>query len=133
MTSATIFGHRREPRHGKRWKPVGGFVKPVLIRMILASVLMTSAAQAQEYRAIGVGTMSCGSWTAARRTQGADAFALQQWVAGFLSGIGYQGPGNPLNGVDAEGVWAWIDNYCRSHPLDKIRMAAEAFDTEHPR
>jgi hypothetical protein len=39
-----------------------------------------------------------------------------QWVLWFLSGIGFAGIGNPLNGTDTDGIWAWVDNYCRDHP-----------------
>jgi hypothetical protein len=39
----------------------------------------------------------------------------------------------PLNNVaDGEAVLAWIDNYCREHPLDLIADAAMAFATAHP-
>jgi hypothetical protein len=53
---------------------------------------------------------------------------------GFLSGIGYEGDANlnPLNGMDAYGVWAWIDNYCQAHPIETIMEAAEAFASAHP-
>jgi hypothetical protein len=37
-----------------------------------------------------------------------------------------------LNGVDAQGVWAWIDNYCHANPLDEVSGAAEAFVNAHP-
>jgi hypothetical protein len=56
------------------------------------------------------------------------------WLLGFLSGIGYvnRDGDDPLDGVDAEGVWAWIDNYCRSYPIQKIGDAAAAFYRAHP-
>jgi len=38
-----------------------------------------------------------------------------------------------LNGTDADGVWAWIDNYCQEHPIDRLFIAAEAFAKAHPR
>ena len=36
-------------------------------------------------------------------------------------------PGDSLNGTDADGVLAWIDNYCRANPIKDIADAAEAF------
>jgi len=27
---------------------------------------------------------------------------------------------------DAEGLWAWVDNYCGTHPLNSIGQAADA-------
>jgi hypothetical protein len=59
----------------------------------------------------------------------------QQWILGFLSGVGYRGEGvvDPLNGVDAQAVWAWMDNYCQANPLKLVHEAGEAFVTAHPR
>ncbi len=54
-----------------------------------------------------------------------------QWVVGFLSGYGLRessvGGFDPLKGMDAEGVWGWIDNYCRERPTAKIWEASLAF------
>jgi hypothetical protein len=49
-------------------------------------------------------------------------------------GVASMGPAfNPLNGPDAQGVWAWIDNYCHAHPLVQISEAASAFTATHPK
>lgn len=86
------------------------------------------------FKAVGLGNSSCGTWTAARSRGEARAWGFEQWVLGFLSGIGYGGAdANPLNGMDADGVWAWIDNYCHEHPTDKLLSAAVEFAREHPR
>jgi hypothetical protein len=47
---------------------------------------------------------------------------------GFLSGIGYEGEEviDPLMGLDPQAVWAWVDDYCQAHPVEKIAAAAEA-------
>jgi hypothetical protein len=54
---------------------------------------------------------------------------------GFLSGIAYESTDgeNPMNGLDAEAVWAWIDNYCQAHPLEQIVTAGQQFVFVHPR
>ncbi len=44
-----------------------------------------------------------------------------------------EGGEDPLRGVDAEGVWAWIDNYCHTHPLEMIERAGTEFVSAHPR
>jgi hypothetical protein len=84
----------------------------------------------------GEGTISCGSWASLRRSGSLQAaFGPEQWVLGFLSGIGFTNGalGNdPLRGVDAEGVWAWVDNYCHAHSLETVQRAAVAFDSAHP-
>jgi len=87
----------------------------------------------------GIGTSSCGAWTADRRyPDSAPAVTDEQWILGFLSGVGYLGSGlsrniDPLATVDAEAVWAWIDNYCHANPLAHITDAAGAFFAAHPR
>jgi hypothetical protein len=114
-----------------------------MIRPILAAALLiSSAAEAADFSFIGTGHSSCGSWTASRRT--GQASLPEQWILGFLSGVGDVSASNanavggvterdPLNGVDAQAVWAWVDNYCRANPLDKVVRAGEAFVAAHPR
>ena len=111
-------------------------MKQVLVLVVLA-VLMNGEAKAQPtYHFLGVGTLSCGTWTAARRSGGSQALANEQWTLGFLSGVGAEGTqlgADPLNNADADGVWAWIDDYCHAHPVETIARAAKAFSIEHPR
>jgi hypothetical protein len=59
----------------------------------------------------------------------------QQWVVGFLSGIGSMvlGELDPLHGVDATAVYVWVDKYCHDHPTETIEAAARVFIQEHPR
>jgi hypothetical protein len=104
-----------------------------LVTLLL--ILMTGAADAQQknFVARGAGNVSCGAWTAARRSESASSH--EQWVLGFLSGLGagVEVSGlDPLKGVDPEGVWAWVDNYCQAKPLDALLTAAEAFARTHP-
>jgi hypothetical protein len=99
---------------------------------ILTVALMTNAeAMADMIKMLGVGSVSCGTWTIGRRDR--TAFGLEQWMLGFLSGAATWSPTlNPLNEVDADAVWVWVDNYCRVHPLDRITEAGKAFVIEHP-
>jgi hypothetical protein len=88
---------------------------------------------------IGLGWGACGTWTARRTARHADPAPYEQWVLGYLSGVAAGSAAldppkrlNPLNGVDAQAVSAWMDNYCRAHPLVTIFYAANAFVREHP-
>jgi hypothetical protein len=98
----------------------------------LAVILMTNPSIA--FTLIGAGAKSCGSWTTARRyghnTERSVPF--DQWMVGFLSGVGYAGQQNPLNNMDADGVLAWVDNYCATYPINDVLTAGMAFIAAHP-
>jgi hypothetical protein len=44
------------------------------------------------------------------------------WVLGYLTAAGVFAKSNA--GFDADGVFAWMTNYCQAHPLDHINEAA---------
>ena len=69
--------------------------------------------------------VSCGTWTQARQQDRQKPLTHQWWVAGFLSGLEYEGDPSrdPLAGNDIGGIAAWIDNYCRQNPLKTIAHA----------
>jgi hypothetical protein len=102
--------------------------------MVFAPHLALAQASGGQYHEIGSGTASCGAWTADRHQLANRALSDEEWVLGFLSGVGYIGydSANPLNKTDADGVWAWIDNYCSAHPISQISDAAAAFYHAHP-
>ena len=106
-------------------------MKSLFILMILVIPLIKSAAADRMIGGLGMG--SCGTWTKVRHDH--LAFAYEQWGLGYLSGVGdvHVAKLDPLQGTDADGVWAWVDNYCQGHPLDKIVWAGEAFVKAHPR
>ena len=71
------------------------------------------------------GLWSCNSWSS---STGVEALEEQYWVFGFLTGIGAESAyRNPLVGTDADGVIAWINNYCAKNPTDAVIQAAVAF------
>jgi hypothetical protein len=109
-------------------------IKPLLICVPLVAALTIGGTDAQAFRVIGTGNDSCGTWTADRRVGGRAAGQDQQWILGFLSGISYEGSEDvdTLKGMDAEGVFAWMDNYCQAHPIEDIIDAGEAFKRMHP-
>ena len=84
---------------------------------------------------------SASSWAARQRNMRegftatfADIDLVHQisWVQGFLSAFNYyvSKSGNVLSGIDNNGIFAWIDNYCAAHPLDDIATATFAFIAE---
>jgi hypothetical protein len=113
-------------------------IRFLILLVVLYPGVMTDRAVAAkgQFYIIGQGNLSCGTWTTARRSR--VALGHEQWVVGFLSGAGDVGASsgsslNPLNGMDYEGVLAWIDNYCLGQPIATIAKAAEAFLNAHPR
>ena len=60
------------------------------------------------------------------------AYPQLAWVSGFLTAFDYygSGSGNVGGNTDENGLLAWIDNYCATHPLDNIAAATIALITE---
>jgi hypothetical protein len=109
-------------------------LKPVFLVLALATGLAVWPAPARAATTMGAGNQSCGTWTADRRNPDTTNLLMDiSWVAGFLSGIGWSIDGaDPLNGIDANAVWGWIDNYCSAHPVEAIKIAAAQFYYAHP-
>jgi hypothetical protein len=72
----------------------------------------------------GPGTASCGTWLAEHGTpmQQMQHYVLGSSVLGWVTAAGYYGA--HLRHTDADAISAWVDNYCREHPLNKIQEAA---------
>jgi hypothetical protein len=81
---------------------------------------------------LGYFDATCGTWTKERHVISPARGAYQGWVTGFLSGwaIDQPTPNNPLIGLDTEGVYAWVDNYCSVHPLDTLMTATKRLMSE---
>ena len=103
----------------------------ILAGVCLIVMALTAQASAQNRLIFGEGLTSCGTWTQARQAGTVKAGLAAQWVAGWLSGRNRQ-DGSPdfLVGTDFDGLMAWIDNYCRSNPLDSVGTAAFRLTTE---
>jgi hypothetical protein len=96
--------------------------------------------RAQSVTTLGFGNKSCSAWIEARRAHNAAADVFECWVAGFLSGSNSIIASNPALGIDtlkqvsvqgeAQGLWAWIDNYCQANPLNSVATAADALGGE---
>ncbi len=109
----------------------------LLVVLVVAFLGATAKAQQETKHRVGLGLLSCGSWTVARRTFVQNA-SYEQWVLGYIVGIaeGYHRAGgksdvDPLRGMDDQKVWAWMDNYCQAHSLETVANAAAQFVTVH--
>ena len=104
------------------------------IAVVFLTVCFAWPTASNAFKTIGVGAAnSCGTWLSNRHNNDVADLALKKWVLGFLSGVGFVGSPNldPLNHLDANAVFHWMDNYCRAHPLDGIFVALKAFVKEH--
>ena len=73
----------------------------------------------------GAGSQSCGVWTKTPR-ESANYHMQLQWVLGYLSrandGVKQH---DFFELTDANAIEVWVDNYCGSHPLDRIYKATD--------
>ena len=88
----------------------------------VALALISPFAQAQGHASISTGALVCGEWATAGHDERKD------WIEGLVSGID---GADPLNGVNAEIVGAWMDHYCQTHPSESIQKAGETFVRSH--
>ena len=88
--------------------------------VVFAMWIAISVTGARAAEIIGHGTYSCGEWISDHQRQNADALADDAWVAGYLSAFNVYYDNDPTALNDYGGRTAWMNDYCRSHPLDQI-------------
>lgn len=94
---------------------------------ICLTLLSSSGLVRAEMMVLGYGGVSCGGWTKAHHPKSVEGLAQDNWVLGYVTGFNaYSGirESNISAGTDNEALIAWIDNYCRSNPLDSIYIAS---------
>jgi hypothetical protein len=75
---------------------------------------------------------SCGRWTSAPK-HSHEREVFSKWIFGFVSGVNWAGDSTKadfLRGRDADGLTAWVDNYCRRNPLHDIMQATRELVNE---
>jgi hypothetical protein len=101
------------------------------MRLVLMTLLLmvgvSTSANAQErvgnYTVVGFGDTSCGKWTEVRAS--GQSVPMQFWALGYVSGAnGFTAEGKDfLKGKDAAAIYSWLDNHCRSQPLELFANA----------
>jgi hypothetical protein len=69
---------------------------------------------------------SCGTWTNDRRAGNERSADVENWLAGLITGYNHYGPdpaGGTASGIDIQGIYAWVDQYCAANPLDNLVTA----------
>jgi hypothetical protein len=71
---------------------------------------------------MGIGAASCGKWSEPHTAGALEA----KWVVGFVSGANMFTENDIIDRpeVDYAALMAWMDNYCKAHPLDTVQVAA---------
>jgi hypothetical protein len=92
---------------------------------VLIGLAIPSSAQTY----IGLGHVSCDSWTQERRAESSVAQAYTSWVLGYVSGINStdvleRRTGDFLQNMSGDGLLASIDQYCAAQPKQTVRNAA---------
>ncbi len=118
------------------WHRVG-IVRPVRIWLTVVMVAIPAyvSAKDEDIYALGVGVSSCGEFLRGadderkRRSPNAGSTAIYDikfgsfvsYADGFLTGTNYSDPieGNVGKNTDLASRMAWLENYCRNHPLDQ--------------
>jgi hypothetical protein len=81
----------------------------------------------------GAGQVSCGAWLEGRQipreqTPPGDhrREGREQWLLGYITASNLHTPNHAdlMAGTDPPGVYAWVDRWCRAHPLKTIYNAA---------
>jgi hypothetical protein len=114
-----------------------GFVSTIAALVLFST---TSPIIAQTIK--GSGNDNCGDWLAYRQSVGTQQATSREvmllsmeksWIDGFVSAINatqHFGSMDLLNARPGEGMYVWVDNYCRSKPLSSILDASIALVSE---
>ncbi len=104
------------------------------MRLLLAVLMLTLAAQGQAQTVRGAGARPCAEWSQARRG-GGRAYEAEQWTLGYISAVnaGIGGRSGSLLSAGAEkATFAAIDAFCVSHPDEMLWNAIKsALSTSH--
>jgi len=96
-------------------------------KWLLVLVLVSSASESGEFVVYGSGAISCGKWSAARKTED-DWPQHGQWIQGYL--VARAEMGANLQRTDQERINLWVDDYCKGNAMNDILDAARVLVDE---
>jgi len=105
-------------------------MKAALVTVAL-TLALTSVAMAVQPIVRGAGARSCGAWIS--EEGGPYQVENHEWLLGYISAFNTYAltvDADVTQGIDIDGLYVWMDNYCRAHPLDLIQVAANALISE---
>ncbi len=98
------------------------FPQRVAVAAALVSCMMVSS---PALAITTIGDRTCGQWVAQRKDG-----AVQNWLAGYLTGLAVAFNNDALAEPDGESIFLWMDNYCAAHPLDRVATGGRALFDE---
>ena len=99
-------------------------------RMLLAisAMLIATSSNAGGSR---LGVSKCGDWLNARVSgRSTNSAHMEFWLLGYLSGISIVTGKDFLTQTNSTSIEAWMDNYCRSNPLESLGVGGDSLATE---
>ncbi len=97
------------------------WIAPVVLSSLFS---MGATAQPMVY---GVGSQGCGKYVAAtdqsKRGAPQAAYVYMTWMSGFVSHASVLDSTDYFKNSDTESVGLWLENYCRTHPLESFSTA----------
>lgn len=109
------------------------FGKGSAAALLLAVFLIGGTAWAATYTVFGAVDVSCGRWTEQKTavpppglSTSVGRLQFQEWLGGYLTAYSFwvEVGSGPVSDSDHVGAIAWIDNYCKEHPLVEVATAA---------
>ncbi len=97
------------------------------VLVIIVTVFGPSPSWGASFSELGEGNSSCGTWTFDRQT--GQASGDEAWVLGFITGFDFSESAHraEIVNTDENGIFGWIDNYCKKSPTNDITTASFAF------
>jgi hypothetical protein len=102
----------------------------ILFATLGIALIVSTSVQPQQTMVLDFGRYSCGLWLEIRaaRNDASDVRFVQgrEWISGFVTAYNwYEHPvgGNISAGTDREGMYAWLDKYCRENPTTAVVFA----------
>ena len=98
------------------------------VGFVASTVIAAEPASAQIFHVYGTGAMSCGEYLQARQTSNdAESRVVVEWVRGYMSGFNTEARVQTKGDMpDDPSTLAYLDKYCREHPLDSFVKATWA-------
>ena len=104
----------------------------ILVWLLACSTPSLAADLLFHYSIMGAGTQSCGKYLEDRDGGTRGSLRYMNWLGGYFTAYNLYEPNTyDISGDhDLPALMAWLDKYCREHPLDTFNGAVQALAVE---